>query len=282
MNGYVTVLKSGLQTTIQDLGRIGYSRYGVPRSGVMDQKSYLLANSLLGNNENDAVIEWTLVPPVLQFSEPTLICLTGAETKSFLNGKSISMFRVIQVKENDILEFNICKKNLYVYIGIKNGFQSEIVLKSRSFFKSITTVFLLKKRDVIKYVKRDVNFSPFSTVSVSNYWMNMDVIKVYRGPEYDQLSEMQKNKLMNSMFTLSATRNRMAIQIEELLLNELPSMLTSPVLPGTIQLTPSGKLIILMRDCQTTGGYPRVLLLSNDSINIVAQKLIGKKISFQF
>ena len=72
----------------------------------------------------------------------------------------------------------------------------------------------------------------------------------------------------------------MAYQLKEPLENELTSIITSLVLPGTVQLTPSGKLIILMRDCQTTGGYPRILQLSEDSINRLAQKFTGDKINF--
>jgi allophanate hydrolase subunit 2 len=68
--------------------------------------------------------------------------------------------------------------------------------------------------------------------------------------------------------------------LNETIPNTLPSILTSAVLPGTVQLTPSGKLIILMRDCQVTGGYPRVLQVSEESINRLSQKITGDKIQF--
>ena len=104
---------------------------------------------------------------------------------------------------------------------------------------------------------------------------------MYKGPEFDALNEDQKSKVLDAFFTISNTINRMAIQLEEKIANTLPSIITSPVLPGTIQLTPSGKLIVLMRDCQTTGGYPRVLQLSENSINHIAQKRMKEKCGFK-
>ena len=73
----------------------------------------------------------------------------------------------------------------------------------------------------------------------------------------------------------------MAIQLKEVLTNKLSPIITGPVLPGTVQLTPSGKLIVLMRDCQTTGGYPRVLQLSEVGINSIAQKVVGDMLRFE-
>ncbi|MBT8302888.1 MAG: biotin-dependent carboxyltransferase family protein, partial [Bacteroidia bacterium] len=90
-----------------------------------------------------------------------------------------------------------------------------------------------------------------------------------------------QDKLFNQEFTISNTHSRMGYQLNEFLENDLKSILTSHVLPGTVQLTPSGKLLVLMRDAQTTGGYPRVLQLSESAINLMAQKNTNDKISFK-
>jgi allophanate hydrolase subunit 2 len=87
--------------------------------------------------------------------------------------------------------------------------------------------------------------------------------------------------LFKQEFTISKDNNRMAYQLDEIITNELGDIITSLVLPGTVQLTPSGKLIVLMRDCQTTGGYPRILQLSDNSIDTLAQKMTGQKITLQ-
>lgn len=282
MMGFMKILKPGLYTTIQDLGRYGYGKYGVPRSGAMDQKSYKFANMLLGNNENDAVLEWTSIPPVLQFHGATSISLTGAISSAFLNGKPVPLHHQIKVEQNDVLEFGFCEKGVYGYVGIRGGFLSPIVLQSRSFFKTITEPFICAKNHEFSYQIHDSFSSHFSAIATPDFQINSNRIKIYTGPEFDQLSKNQKVFLLDKEFTISNTRNRMAIQLEERLSNDLLSMLTSPVLPGTIQLTPSGKLIVLMRDCQTTGGYPRVLQLAEEAINLIAQKRVGEKIFFHF
>ncbi len=281
MMGKVTIVKPGFFATVQDKGRFGFSKYGVPRSGAMDQFSFAMANLLLDNEENDACIEFAFQGLVLKFSEDTLIIITGAYVTIFLNGIKQEMYRRIKILKNDVLEFNYDKKGMYTYIGIKGGFLTPVVLNSRSFYTSITSDSVLKKGAELPYMKNESTNDQFSSISKPLLLDNSNSIEVYTGPEYSLLSQEQKSTLLSLDFTISNTISRMAIQLEEKLSNNLPSMLTSPVLPGTIQLTPSGNLIILMRDCQTTGGYPRVLQVSEISMNTIAQKKVGEKIQFK-
>jgi len=102
-----------------------------------------------------------------------------------------------------------------------------------------------------------------------------------KGPEFDLLSKAQQQKLLSDEFTISNDNNRMGYRLKEPVENDLKSILTSGVLPGTVQLTPSGKLLVLMRDCQVTGGYPRVLQLTGQSINQLAQKTTSDRIKFE-
>ena len=101
---------------------------------------------------------------------------------------------------------------------------------------------------------------------------NVKELEVSKGPEYDLLDSVSQQNITKQLFTISSLNNRMAYQLEEKIVHRLPEIWTSPVLPGTVQLTPIGTLIILMRDAQVTDGYPRVLQLSNSALNIVAQK----------
>lgn len=280
MMGLVKIIKPGIFTTVQDEGRFGFSKYGVPKSGAMDLESLRFANLLLGNDKNCACIEWTFQAPVLQFSEATSIALTGAPVDAFLNGEKIKMYHQTKVGKNDILVINFCKNKIYGYVGIKDGFSSSIVLDSRSYYGGITAKKKLSVGDGIAYKKQEYFKGNFSGVSASFFAKTTKVVEVYPGPEYESLSIEQKRVLTNSVFTISNTINRMAIQLEEKLKNSISSIITSPVLPGTVQLTPSGNLIVLMRDCQTTGGYPRVLQLTENTINQIAQKRMGEKFNF--
>src|SRR5690606_7472652 len=110
--------------------------------------------------------------------------------------------------------------------------------------------------------------------------LDKTTLEVYRGPEFGQLTDRQLVKLFSNTFSVAKENNRMAYQLNEEIDGVRGSMLTSATLPGTVQLTPSGKLIVLMKDGQTTGGYPRILQLSDYSISILAQKRMGDPIRF--
>ncbi|AXT55854.1 biotin-dependent carboxyltransferase [Aquimarina sp. AD1] len=280
MKGKVELLSSGVYTTIQDGGRFGYSKYGVPKSGAMDLRSFFLANAILNNEENSAVLEWTLVPPVLKFHQNTIVSITGAICDPYLNDVPCKMNSQIEIEKNDILKFKNVLNGVYGYVGIFSGFLSEFVLSSRSQYNQITKFSRLFKNDMIAYNSVSRFSTSNSLISSTVFWDELDSLNVYKGPEFDMLSETQKDILLNHDFTISDIRNRMAISLEESLENDLSSMLSSPVLPGTVQLTPSGRLIVLMRDCQTTGGYPRILQLTKESINAIAQKRTGDTICF--
>ena len=100
-------------------------------------------------------------------------------------------------------------------------------------------------------------------------------IDVFKGPEFELFTAKELEKLLSNVHTISNKSNRMGYRMEETMVLHNKSMITSPVLPGTVQLTPSGQLIILMKDAQTTGGYPRVFQLTEKSIAIMAQKKAG-------
>ena len=277
----IKVLKSGFYTSIQDKGRIGFTSIGVPVSGVMDSYSSDLANSILNNSLNDAVLEITFGGCELEFLSETIICVSGGHFSAKLNNKPIHLNTRIKVCKNDVLSFGKINFGVRCYLAVKGGFLSDEVLKSRSFYKNITLQFIIKKDDLlpIETFKSDLETSNTSIKILTSHFDSQE-ITCSKGPEYDLLSELQKTQLLSQLFTISNDNNRMGYRLEEILKNKLPSILTSAVLPGTVQLTPSGKIIVLMRDCQVTGGYPRILQVTNNSINKLAQKTT--KNQFQF
>ena len=265
----IKIIKPGLYSTIQDKGRVGMQSYGIPCSGTMDSFSSDLANKILNNSVNSAVLEITMVGPVLEFVYETVICITGANLSPLLNNKIIKMNNPIFIKANDILSFGVLKSGLRSYIAVLGGFKSEKVFGSRSMFKNLTKVVKLAKNDVLNFNK-DIIFKS-SKINL-NKTSNIDnKIVVYKGPEYDTLNSSQKDFISSKKFRISNNYNRMAIQLTDLLSNTLEPIITSMVMPGTVQLTPAGNLIILMKDCQTTGGYPRILQVEEKSINSLAQ-----------
>ncbi|MFL2628865.1 MAG: biotin-dependent carboxyltransferase family protein [Candidatus Marisimplicoccus sp.] len=276
----IKVIKEGLFSTIQDTGRFGFKNIGVPVSGAMDQSSAKLANLLLGNDESSAVLEMTLVGPTLEFMNDTYISITGADMNPSLNKKKVLLNKQLFVNKGDILYLSHSSNGMRTYLGIKGGFNSEKKLGSKSFYKGITKSEKLIKNDKIKF-DQTINSSMKTNKNINDFKINRkSKINVFKGPEFDSLDSNSRDLIFKTHFTIGVN-NRMGYNLVEAIDNKIPSIISSPVMPGTVQLTPSGKLIILCRDCQTTGGYPRILQLDKNSINRLSQKTIGEIINFK-
>jgi antagonist of KipI len=276
----LNVLKSGFFTTIQDTGRFGFRDKGVPISGVMDTETVYKLNMLLENENDAAVLEITMTGPTLEFEEDTYISLGGSEFSVTLNNEPISNYKVIKINKGDILSYGRLKKGFRAYLAIKKGFQTNQVLGSRSYYAIIAPKALLKDKSEVPYIKTSV-FKPKITGLKVDSILDEDILHVAKGPEFELLDDKQLESLFSCQFTIANENNRMAYQLNECISGHAISMLTSATLPGTIQFTPAGKLIILMKDGQTTGGYPRILQLTDKGISILAQKKAGDSISFK-
>ena len=276
----IKVLKEGLFSTIQDKGRFGYKNIGVPVSGSMDQASAKLANLLLGNDESSAVLEMTLLGPTLEFMNDTYISITGADMNPSLNKQKVLLNKPLLINKGDILCLSHSSNGMRSYLGVKGGLSSENKLGSKSFYRGITKREKLIKNDKIKF--GEVIGSPMKmNKSINDFKINRkSEINVFKGPEFGLLDSSSNDIIFNTDFTIGIN-NRMGYNLVEPIKNSIPSIVSSPVMPGTVQLTPSGRLIILCRDCQTTGGYPRVLQLDKNSIDSLSQKTIGEIIKFK-
>ena len=277
----VRVLHPGFYTSIQDLGRKDYQHLGVPISGAMDLEAAKIANAILGNNEHCAVLEMTMVGPKLEFTCNSAVSVTGANLSPTLNGVRINNYLAINVNKGDVIEFGSLNKGFRSYLAVSGGFQTAFVLNSRSMYKGVTQTPLLQKGDMLAIESKNYVSNKNASIKPNTDYIENHIIQVYKGPEFYKLNEIQISSLFDKDFTIAKENNRMAYQLNELIENNLKDIITSLVLPGTVQLTSSGKLIVLMRDCQTTGGYPRVLQLSEISINNLAQKFTGNKIKFR-
>lgn len=278
----VKVIKTGFYSTIQDLGRYTFQQFGVPVSGVMDLYSARIANAILHNDENEAVLEITMTGPTLQFNCDTIISISGADISPMLNKKSIKLNRVVHIKKNDSVSFGKLNFGFRCYLAVFGGFQTETIMDSRSMYRDITSQNVLFANDELSISEHTNSIIKSNTsIKIPASHFTSKEIEVFKGPEFYLLTKKQQQALLSLEFTISKDNNRMAYQLAETLKNNLKPIITSLVLPGTVQLTPSGKLIVLMRDCQTTGGYPRILQLSEAAISILSQKFTGNNIHFK-
>ena len=272
----IKVIQPGLFTTIQDAGRHGFRNIGIPTSGFMDQESAWAANELVNNNKDESLLEITLTGPTLIFNCNCVISITGGDFNPLINNLPVKMYQSINVRTGDILKLNNTINGARSYIAISGGLNVKSLFGSKSFFSNISDSYHLKKGDEIKVSKK----SESQILKLDKLKFNLNrFMKVFKGPEYDLLSTNSKKKLFKNEFTIN-TNNRMAYNLEETLQVDIKTIISSPVLPGSVQLTPSGKIIILHRDCQTTGGYPRILQLDTNSLNNLSQLKSNDKIKF--
>ncbi len=274
------VLKPGFYTTVQDSGRFNYRNKGVPVSGVMDEMTVFKVNALLENEISDSVLEITMTGPTLLFEEETYMALGGAEMSATLNNLPIQNYKVYQIEVGDILSFGKLDNGFRAYLGVKEGFKTMEVLGSRSFFKPITKENRLQERDVVLYGYNKLFRPKISEIRVDSFLDDI-ILEVSKAPEFELLTDKQLEQIFSKPCTVAHENNRMAYQIKETIAPHELSMITSATLPGTVQLTPLGKLIVLMKDGQTTGGYPRIMQLTDKAICILAQKREGDPIRFK-
>ena len=273
----IKFISKGLYTTIQDDGRFGYRNIGVPSSGYMDRESAQTANLIIDNPINNPVIEATLIGPTIKFEKSTFICITGSDFNPMLNESRISLYAPVKVNKGDILKINNSSFGSRCYISIKGGIKVDKVLGSKSYYPQISDSSIIEKGDEFKFETN--NSEPNYKLINQKFELNKN-LKVFKGPEFNSLNKGSINKIIDQEFSIGIN-NRMAFNLKEKIQAGTTSIISSPVIPGTVQLTPSGQMIILHRDCQTTGGYPRILQLDEKSLNNLAQLRIGDKIKFE-
>jgi biotin-dependent carboxylase-like uncharacterized protein len=278
----IEVLSRGLYTSIQDLGRFGFRRNGVPLSGVMDRYSAILANRLVGNSEQEAVLEITHIGPVLHFKSTTEIAITGAGFTPTLNDLKVPLNTRTYVPENSILKFGLPSYGLRAYLSVSGGFISEKKLGSYSQYSGITQKETIEKGDLLSLSPSEgIPLKITASVKVPRRHFSSESIEVFAGPDYHLLpKEIQKN-ISEAKVTVTSQSNRMGYLLAGWEGLSAKGIITAPVQPGTVQLTPSGQCVVLMRDAQTTGGYARVFQLTEKAVNIMSQKRAGASLHFK-
>ncbi len=276
----IRVVTPGIYSSLQDAGRFGYRSYGVPLSGPMDAIHAGLARDLVGGEHNQTILEFYQQGPVLEFKTQIRAAICGLGLNPKVNNLQVPTARMLTINKNQKLYLGSSGKGLYGYLAIQGGFKTQQVLGSSCYYKGITIKARLEKEDVLA-----IHDAPHVTVASAHIKKQelpsfKKAIQVYKGPEFELLSRDNKTTLLNNLFTLSANCNRMGYRFKANPTLGLPGILTGPVQPGTVQLTPSGELIVMMRDAQTTGGYARVLQVSPRAISELAQQRPGSKLGF--
>jgi antagonist of KipI len=290
------IINAGIADTIQDLGRRGHQQSGVNPSGAMDIFSAQVANFLVGNQRDDAVIELHFPASTFLFEQSALIAITGADFSASINGEPVSLHQPIIIKENSVLQFQKWKTGAWAYLAIREKMNIPKWLNSYSTnLKAHAGGYkgrCLEKNDHIPFANKndysqwlnDTNYYLWSW-KANTRWCPLSTEKmlVLPGNEWSWLSQDTTERFSHQPFTISHHSDRMGYRLNgSISISKKEELVSSAVSFGTIQLLPNGELISLMADHQTTGGYPRIAHIVSVCLPQMAQKKPGEEIYFQF
>jgi antagonist of KipI len=293
----ITLLTNGILTTVQDLGRCGGRRYGINPGGAMDTKAARLINILLGNDENEALLEMHYPAPQIRFDENVIFSLGGGEFGAALNDLAVENWRPILARKGDVLKFTEKRSGTRCYLAVTGGFAVEKWLGSAATnLKAHMGGYqgrALKKDDLLEFRRQktedrsndpeEVTYQlpitnnhqlPFRiSYNLVPHYSAFPTVRVIPGAEYELLSEETRRGFVEQSFKIGLQSDRMGFRLagKPLKLEKPHEFISSAVSFGTIQLLPDGQLIILMADHQTTGGYPRLAHIVSEDLPLVGQ-----------
>jgi antagonist of KipI len=286
----IIIRSPGMLTTVQDGGRYGYQRFGMPVSGAMDTWSYQVANILVGNPPDAACLETTLTGPAIQFTDAALIAVCGADMYPSLNDRPIPMWETIPVEKDDILVFSGLKHGCRSYIAISGGIDVPLVMGSRStYLRGGMGGFLgrpLKQGDVVP-----VGEKPAGKIRIRELpeeerpvYFSHQTVRIIPGPEVKRFGFDGIRNFLTNRYLVSAYSDRMGYRLEG---PAIPAesgnydIVSAGISAGTIQITGNGLPVILMADRQTTGGYARIANVISVDLPLVAQMKPGDTLNFR-
>ena len=286
----IEVVEGGLFTSVQDLGRYGYQRYGVPVSGAMDPYSLRLANILLGNPEGAAALEITLVGPKLKFLANTTIALGGADLAPRLNGSPVPPWQSFRVAKGSLLTFDGPRSGVKSYLAVPGGIDVPVVMGSRSTYSQGSLGGhegrSLKPGDRISVLRKDAGSYPNSATIPRSLVPGREHdfrIRVVMGPQADAFTPEGIAVFFSSTYTVSQKSNRIGYRLQGPAVDHLKSadIISDGVTFGAVQITGDGLPVVLMADRGTTGGYTKIGAVISVDIGELAQTLPGDHITFQ-
>lgn len=284
----IRILDSGLLSIIQDTGRIGYKKFGMPPAGVMDGFAYQISQFLVQNDEPDGVIETNLVGVQIEFLEDMLVAVTGAQNELFINDKPKELWQAHIIKSGDILKLKTATNGVRNYIAFSKKMELKRINGSLStYLKSGIGGFkgrALKKGDEIKF---EHNHKALKELKVGKndipIYKNEEVIRVVLGPEDDAFSQNGLTTFLKETYTVTQNSDRMGYRLSGAKIEHkfAADILSNTAFFGSVQVPNDGQPIILMADAQTSGGYAKIATVIMQDLTKLAQIGPGCKIKFR-
>jgi len=285
------ILSAGPQTTVQDLGRFGYGRYGVAPSGALDAYALRIGNLLVGNREDEAALEVTLTGLNVRVLTDLVVAITGADLQPRLNKKSLKMWCSHGVKKDDIISIRYPKSGCCAYLAVGGRIGVPDILGSKSTNLSAGFGGLkgrpLREGDIlpleISRSKGTVRTRSVDPELVPVYPKNW-ILRVIRGPQDDQFAATALKTFFNSTFKVSPQSNRFGIRLEGPAVRKKKgledSIISEGVIAGTVQVPGDGQPIIILSET-VTGGYRKIATVISADLAQLGQIKPGNQVEFQ-
>lgn len=280
------ILNNPILATIQDRGRYNHTDLGITPSGVCDMYAYRMANKLLNNPYDTNTLEIFYGNITLQATKETTISITGATCDVFLNQKKISLWQTIHINPKDTIRIGNVSNGMIVYLSVKNGFLTHKTLESyattikeklggldgNKLQKNTILPFNTYKLPIIKRIQK--KFIP-------NYpdELALRVILSYQHKSFDK---KEKETFFNNTYTITNKINRMGYKLQgKAIKSKLNGIISEGIAYGSIQIPHDGQPIILLKERQTIGGYPKIGVVLEKDCYKLSQAKPNSKIRFQ-
>ena len=298
----ISVIKPGLLTTVQDLGRPGFQQYGVAVGGALDTLAARAANLVVGNDDNAAVLEMAQTGPDLAFERETLVAWSGADFEARVGPEPLPRDRAVRVGAGETISFGFARSGLRAWLAVAGGVDVPLVMGSRSTYRragigghqgrSLLAGDKLKvfpptdwARHLLDSMRTGKKRATAWTVrpEVLGKPAGAGVIRAVRGPEWDWFTPESQQRFFAEEWQATKEADRMGVRLEgpSLALAKPREMISSAVNTGVVQVPPAGRPIVLLPSRQSVGGYPRIAAVAAVDLRCFTQLRPGDKVRFQ-
>lgn len=287
----IKVIKAGMLTTVQDFGRFGFQKSGMVVGGAMDALALQLGNMMLGNAENEAGLECTMMGPTIYFEKGQLIAITGGDLSPCVDNQPISMWKPVYVPQGATLSFGHAKSGCRSYICFWGGLDVPVILKSKSTYlhgkiggwhgRTLEKDDKISFRHHVDKFQKTTSWHIRPTVYPD---LSSRTIRVTKGPHLELFEGTSIVNFFSNYFSIKNESDRMGYRLdgEALQLKKSTNILSSAVTFGTIQVPSQDQVIILMADRPTSGGYPIIGQVATIDLSLLAQIKPQEPIHFEF
>jgi len=286
-NPRLAVLDPGLSSTIQDAGRFGYRRFGVSTSGTADNLSMAIANRLVGNADGEATVEMTLSGGSYRVeAQHCRVAVAGADMTLSVNGEEVPSFSALDLKEDDELRIGSARTGLRAYLAVAGGFAIPPALDSRSTHArsglgGLAGCALASGDELPLNCEHEPTSPPLELPR--DHWPDFGgPIRVILGPQADAFTKKGISAFIEGPYTVSNKSDRMGCQLEGPVIEHRDgfNIISDGVIAGSIQVPGHGRPLLLLADCQTTGGYPKIATVVSADLFKAGQRRPGEEVRF--